>query len=196
MCRFCAGKRRATDKLSCRVRTRLITTAADAFGVRACVGSRLSWPEPTPPVGECSTHQLGQRMRKSTPNAAVVSRTARHEAAGRHRRETAQDQYNPKRERPQHKTTAINRWSRLTSAFLACSAFRKQLRLREAASMTSGEFDMRNASFIRESRSEKAPLPEPDTRDASASPGTHAGTSARRASLASSDCETRGKCLF
>lgn len=55
--------------------------------------------------------------------------------------------------------------------------------------MTSGELDMRKASFMRESRSEKAALPAPDTRDASASPGMHDGSSARRASLASSDCD-------
>ncbi len=54
--------------------------------------------------------------------------------------------------------------------------------------MTTGALDMRKASFILDSRSEKAPLPLPDTRDARASPGMYAGSSARRASFESSDC--------
>lgn len=72
---------------------------------------------------------------------------------------------------------------------MACSATRKPERLEAKASMTGGALDIKKASFILDSRSEKAPLPLPDTRDARASPGMHAGSFARRASFESSDCK-------
>lgn len=48
---------------------------------------------------------------------------------------------------------------------------------------------IRKASFILFSRSEKAPFPVPETRDANAFFGTKTGSSERSASLASSDCK-------